>query len=88
MIGDERDLIGVRTVMRPEDRIFMYPVNATPEQVQRLFCNIADQTNELAEQPEFYHTVLNNCMNGILQPQHSAMHCDTATGSHSSHDKD
>lgn len=67
VFGDERDLIGVRTVMRPEDRLFMYPVNATPEQVQQAFRSIADRTNQIYKQPEFYHTVLNNCMNGILR---------------------
>lgn len=67
VFGDERDLIGVRTLMRPEDRIFMYRVNATPRQVQQLFRSIADRTNQLVERPEFYHTLLNNCMNGILR---------------------
>ena len=67
VFGDERDLIGVRTVMRPDDRVFMYPVNATPEQVQQLFQSIANRTNQIYEQPEFYHTLLNNCMNGILR---------------------
>ena len=67
VFGDERDLIGVRTVMRPEDRVYMYRVNATPEQVQQLFRSIADRTNQLVEHPEFYHTLLNNCLNGILR---------------------
>lgn len=67
VFGDERDLIGVRTVMRPDDRVFMYPVNATPDQVQRLFNSISKRANQIGRRPEFYHTVLNNCMNGILR---------------------
>jgi len=67
IFGDERDLIGVRTVMRPDDRVFMYPVNATPAQVQQLFQSIANRTNQIYDRPEFYHTLLNNCMNGILR---------------------
>jgi len=67
VFGDERDLIGVRTVMRPDDRVFMYPVNATPDQIQTAFRSIADRTNQIHERPEFYHTLLNNCMNGILR---------------------
>ncbi len=67
IFGDERDLIGVRTVMRPDDRLFMYPVNATPQQVQKLFRSMADRTNQIQDRPEFYHTLLNNCMNGILR---------------------
>jgi hypothetical protein len=67
VFGDERDLIGVRTVMRPEDRIYMYPVNATPYEVQKLFRSITSRTNQIFDRPEFYHTLLNNCMNGILR---------------------
>lgn len=67
VFGDERDLIGVRTIMRPDDRVYMYPINATPNQVQELFHSIADRTNQIVERPEFYHTLLNNCMNGLLR---------------------
>ena len=67
VIGDERDLIGVRTVMRPNDRVFMYETNATPEQVQSLFVEIAERANQLAERPEFYNTFVNNCTNNIVR---------------------
>jgi len=66
VIGDERDLIGVRTVMRPNDRIFMYPANATAEQAQGLFVEIANRANKLIERPEFYNSFLNNCNNNIV----------------------
>ena len=67
IFGSEQDLIGVRTVMRPDDRVFMYPINANPQQVQQLFLSIAERCNRIEKQPEFYHTLLNNCMNGILR---------------------
>jgi Domain of unknown function (DUF4105) len=66
VVGDERDIIGVRTVMRKEDRVHMYRVNATPQDVQQLFVDVAQRINKLADQPEFYHTLLNNCTNGIV----------------------
>lgn len=66
VVGDERDLIGSRTVMRPEDRVYMYRVNATREQVQQLFDDVAMRINSLKQHPEFYHTLLNNCTNGIV----------------------
>jgi len=65
--GSEEDLIGVRTVMRPDDRVFMYPLKANNFQLQKLFRNIASRTNAIGERPEFYHSLLNNCMNGILE---------------------
>ncbi len=66
VVGDERDLIGVRTVMRPSDRVHMYRVNASSEDVQKLFLDIARRVNRLRDHPEFYHTLLNNCTNGIV----------------------
>ena len=65
VIGDERDLIGVRTVHRPSDRVFMYRVNATPQQVQQLFTAFAERIGSIQKQPQFYHSFLNNCANGI-----------------------
>jgi hypothetical protein len=66
VLGDERDLIGSRTVLRPNDRVWMYRVNATPEEVQTLFADVADQVNGLIDEPLFYHTLLRNCTNEIV----------------------
>ena len=67
VIGDERDLIGLRTVHRPYDRVWLYRLNATPQQVQQLFLGFADRIKTLESYPEFYHTLLNNCANGITR---------------------
>lgn len=67
VIGDERDLIGVRTVHRPKDRVWLYELNATPQQVQHLFLGFVDRIKHLESNPEFYHTFLNNCANGITR---------------------
>ena len=67
VFGSEEDLIGVRTVNRPNDRVFMYHVNASPSQVQTLFKEIAKRANKLNEAPEFYNTFLNNCTNNIVR---------------------
>jgi len=67
LYGSEEDLLGVRTIHRPKDRVFMYPVNAKQRQVQELFRSIAKRTNQIGKRPEFYHSVLNNCMQGILE---------------------
>lgn len=66
VIGDERDIIGKRTVMRPNDRVWMYRVNAAPNESQQLFVDIAQQANKLQTSPEFYHTILQNCTNEIV----------------------
>lgn len=66
VIADERDEIGARTVFRPDDRVFLYPINATEEQVQALFLNIAERINGLGSKPEFYNSLLKNCTNSIV----------------------
>ena len=65
VVGSEQDLIGVRTVHRPDDRVWLFRINATPEQSQELFVQFAERIQELRSQPQFYHSLLNNCANGI-----------------------
>ena len=71
VVGDERDLIGVRTNIRENDRVYLYRVNATPEQAQTLFVRIAERVERLAEHPEHYHTFLNNCTTNIVAHAYS-----------------
>ena len=65
-VAEETDELGKRTVLRPNDRVYLYPVNATPEQVQQLFREIAARVNQLRDSPEFYHSLWNNCTNNII----------------------
>lgn len=66
VIGSEIDLIGVRTVMRPKDQVWMFPLNTDPKSVQMLFVDISDRMNQLAQKPEFYSTFFNNCTNNLV----------------------
>lgn len=66
IVADERDQIGMRTIPRPDDRVFLYPVNATAAQIQQLFVDMAARINKLKDRPEFYHSLLNNCTNNIV----------------------
>ena len=66
VISDERDALGYRTHVRPQDRVWMYRANATPEQAQAMFLDIAERNNQLKNHPEFYHTLLNNCTNNLV----------------------
>jgi hypothetical protein len=65
LIGDERDLIPLRTEVRKVD-VFIYPGRATPEQVQLLLIDMLDRANKLAVKPEFYHTLTNNCTTNLV----------------------
>ena len=64
VLADERDLIGVRTSQRDSD-VYIYPTVATPQQAQTLFQSVVARMNKLATNPEFYHTITNNCTTNL-----------------------
>ena len=64
LVGDERDLIRVRTEHRDAE-VYVYPSIATPEQAQALFLNVMERANQLAADPEFYNTIRNNCTTNL-----------------------
>ncbi|MCU0707831.1 MAG: DUF4105 domain-containing protein [Pirellula sp.] len=66
VIGDERDLILLRTSIRDVE-VFLYKGNATPEQVQNLLVDMLNRTNKLYREPEFYDTLTNNCTTNLVQ---------------------
>lgn len=66
VLGDERDLIGLRTNFRLND-VYVYPTRAEPEQVRKLFENVLARVNKLEKQPEFYNTLTNNCTTNIAK---------------------
>lgn len=65
VVGDERDLIGLRANHRHDD-VYLYPVRATPAQARRLFVAMLERANAVAQAPEFYNTVTNNCTSNII----------------------
>jgi hypothetical protein len=66
VVGDERDLVGVRTNYRNED-VFLYHIRTSPELVRRLFLVYLQRINELADRPEFYHLLSNSCTINIVR---------------------
>ena len=65
VIADERDLIRLRTHHRDAD-VYLYPTQTTPEQTQALLLDMLQRINQLAQQPEFYDTIRNNCTTNIV----------------------
>ena len=65
VIGDERDLIQLRTNHRGDD-VYVYPIRTSPERVRRLFIEMLERANHLHQKPEFYNTLTNNCTTNIL----------------------
>lgn len=66
VIGDERDLIGMRAQHRG-DSVFVYPIRTDLAKIRALFVNVLERASELRERPEFYNTITNNCTTAILR---------------------
>ena len=71
VVGDERDLVRVRTNFRKE-RVYLYRLNASPDNARRLFMVYLKRINELADRPEFYHLLSNSCTINIIRYANAA----------------
>lgn len=81
VVADERDVIGLRTNYRdnPPEDAYIYRLNASPENVRRLFLEYMHQMNTLAEQPAFYNSLTTNCtttiwLNSKVNKEHLPVH--------------
>ena len=77
IVGDERDLIRVRTNYRknPLEEVYLYRLAGSIENAKRVFLGYLQTINELRDRPKFYNTLTANCTNVIwmhsrLNPDH------------------
>jgi hypothetical protein len=66
VVGNERDLVRVRTNFRHED-VYMYHIRTTPEKARQLFRIYLQRINEIYARPEFYHLLTNSCTINIVR---------------------
>jgi hypothetical protein len=71
LVGDERDLVGVRTNYRHE-AVYLYRLNTSPDDARRLLLIYLARINELADRPEFYHLLTNSCTINIVRYANAA----------------
>jgi hypothetical protein len=64
VLGDEKDLVRVRTEHRDAE-VYVYPSVANPKQSQALFVDMMERVNKLSVDPEFYHSISNNCTTNL-----------------------
>jgi hypothetical protein len=62
--ADERDIVRVRTNYRDEE-VYLYKLNATPEQARALLLEYVTTMNALVDTPEFYNALVDNCTTSI-----------------------
>jgi Domain of unknown function (DUF4105) len=71
VVGDERDLVGVRANHRQEP-MYLYRLNTSAEDARRLLLVYLQRINELADRPEFYHLLTNSCTINIVRYANAA----------------
>jgi hypothetical protein len=64
VLGEERDLIGVRTNHFEVD-VYVYPTMASADRAQAFFVDVVERMNELKTNPEFYKLLSNNCTTNL-----------------------
>jgi hypothetical protein len=64
IIGDERDLVGLRSNYRRED-VYLYHLDASTELARQVFLDYLDEVNRLRDQPEWYNALTSNCTTNI-----------------------
>jgi len=71
VVGMERDIVGMRTNHRGE-MVYLYRLNTSAENARRLFLVYLRRINELADRPEFYNLLSNNCTLNIIRYANAA----------------
>ena len=71
VVGDEDDLVRVRTNYRQE-AVYLYHLNTSAQAARRLFIIYLRRINELADHPEFYNLLSNNCTLNIMRYANAA----------------
>ena len=66
VVGDERDLVRVRTNYRKED-VYLYRTAISSGNTRRLFRVYLERINALADRAEFYHLLSNSCTINIVR---------------------
>ena len=71
VVGDERDLVRVRTNYRREP-VYLYRLNTSADDARRLLLVYLGRINQLADHPEFYNLLTNSCTINIVRYANAA----------------
>ena len=63
IVGDERDLIRLRTNFRKGEDVYLYRIqNLSQKNIRNFLMGFVDRFNQLYENPEWYNALTQNCM--------------------------
>ena len=66
IVGDERDLVGMRANIRKND-VYVFPLRARKDRVRALLVSMLRRADGLRTRPEFYSTFQSNCFSNIIR---------------------
>ncbi len=66
VVADERDLL-YRQAVANDGPTYLYRTTASPEAARELLVSMLDRVNKLADDPQFYHLLTNNCTTNIAE---------------------
>jgi len=66
VLGDERDVLRVRTNFRKND-VYLFRLTATPAETRTIFLDYLRSANALRDQPAWYNSLTTNCTTLIRQ---------------------
>jgi hypothetical protein len=66
VLGDERDVIGVRTHIN-KGKVYLYELVVQPSTARRVLTAMLAIVNEIHGTPVFYNTLIDNCTTGIMR---------------------
>ena len=66
VIGDERDLIGLRAVYW-DDPVYVFPIKTGKDRIRALFVDMLERANKLKQAPEFYNTLTSSCTTNFYE---------------------
>ncbi len=66
VIADERDLLHRQAVVH-DGPTYLYKTVATPDLARKMLIGMLERANELADEPEFYDLIRNNCTTNIAE---------------------
>ena len=68
IVGDERDLIRVRTDLRnPPEDVYLFRTRISQENARKFFLEYIRQINSMKDQPEWYNTLTTNCTTNVVR---------------------
>jgi hypothetical protein len=72
IVGDERDLVRLRTNYRRGEEVYLFRLNGSPERARKFFLDYVRRVNDLHRRPEWYSAITHNCTTSIRMQRAAA----------------